>query len=327
MATQHNVVRRSTRAKRWSFTLDDYNDHDLERLQGVADCYIKFVKRIREDSQQQYLKGYVLFKNRLSLVQAKAALGQRFCLSLLIGSLAENDHHLGKDDDEAEEYGDKGLKRQINNGWGTHVLEINEAKIAYMDDENHALEDFTPTFVKYPRLETTCQKLKRNRQLQKLKDNYQHLKPWQATLHTELLKKPNDRAIQWVYDPVGNTGKTWFAKFLVVNENAIRFENAKSADIKYAYNGQSIAIFDFCRSLENQVNYEVIESIKNGIFLSTKYDSQMKVFPIPHVCVFANFKADLTKLSDDRWDICEIVRDNDATGPGNQIVHKFVHRR
>ena len=326
MAAQQNVVRRSSRAKRWSFTLDDYTDNDLERLQGVANCYIKFVKRIREETQQQYLKGYVIFKNRFSLLQAKAALGQRVCLSLLIGSLVENDYYLGKDEGDIEEYGDKGLKRQINNGWGSHVQEINEAKLAYMDDENHALEDFTATFVKYPRLESTCQKLKRDREILKLKENYQHLKPWQDTLYTELLKKPNDRTVQWVYDPLGNTGKTWFAKFLVVHENAIRFENAKSADIKYAYNGQNIAIFDFCRSLENQVNYEVIESVKNGIFLSTKYDSQMKVFPIPHVCIFANFMPDLTKLSDDRWDICEIVRDNEATGTNNQVVHKFVRR-
>ena len=52
----------------------------------------------------------------------------------------------------------------------------------------------------------------------------------------------------------------------------------------------------------------------------------MKVFPIPHMCIFANFMPDLTKLSDDRWDICEIVRDNEATRTNNQVVHKFVHR-
>ena len=151
-------------------------------------------------------------------------------------------------------------------------------------------------------------------------------KPRQDTLYTELLKKPNDRTVQWVYDPLGNTGKTWFAKFFVIHENAIRFENAKSADIKYAYNGQVIAIFDFCRSLEDQVNYEVIENVKNCTFLSTKYDRQMKIFPIPQVCIFANFMPDLTKLSDDRLDICEIVQDNEATRTNNQVVYKFIHR-
>ena len=327
MATQSNSVRRMTRVKRWTFTLDNYTDEDVERMENVTDCYIKFVKRLREETQTEFLQGYVIFKKRISLLQAKVALGQRVCLSLLKGSLNENDHRLDRDDDEVEEYGDKGLKKQINNAWGTHVQEIHEAKMAYMEDENHALEDFTPTFVRYPRLESTCQKLKLSRQLVKLKENYQALKPWQDTLYTELQGPPNDRTVQWVYDPLGNTGKTWFAKFLVIQDGAIRFENAKSADIKYAYNGQRIVIFDFCRSLENQINYEAIESIKNGIFLSTKYESQMKVFASPHVCVFANFMADLTKLSEGRWDICEIVRDNDAAGNNNQIVHKFVHRR
>ena len=45
-----------------------------------------------------------------------------FVFSYLIGSLAVNDPRLDKDDDENEEYGDKGLNRQINNGWGTNVL-------------------------------------------------------------------------------------------------------------------------------------------------------------------------------------------------------------
>ena len=56
---------------------------------------------------------------------AKAALCQCVCFSYLIGSLAVNGPRLGKDDDENEEYGDKGLKRQINNDWGTNVLETN----------------------------------------------------------------------------------------------------------------------------------------------------------------------------------------------------------
>ncbi|KAK7505378.1 hypothetical protein BaRGS_00003540 [Batillaria attramentaria] len=91
------------------------------------------------------------------------------------------------------------------------------------------------------------------------------------------------------------------SKFLVV-KGAIRFEN-KSADVKHAYTGQRVVIFDLARSQEDHINYEIIESIKNGVMFSSKYESQMKIFPPPHVVIFANFPPNLRKLSQDRWDI------------------------
>ena len=75
----------------------------------------------------------------------------------------------------------------------------------------------------------------------------------------------------------------------------MRFENAKSADVKYALTGQRIVVFDLSRSQETHVNYEVIESVKNGVCFSTKYESQMKVFKTPHVVIMANFAPDETK--------------------------------
>ena len=48
------------------------------------------------------------------------------------------------------------------------------------------------------------------------------------------------------------------------------FENGKSADIKYAFNGEKICIFDLSRSQSDHVNYEVMESVKNGVLFSSK---------------------------------------------------------
>lgn len=51
-----------------------------------------------------------------------------------------------------------------------------------------------------------------------------------------------------------------------------------------------------------------MESIKNGMFLSTKYLPKKKVLKeTPHVVVFANFKPDTIKMSLDRWTIDEII--------------------
>nr|KAG5709282.1 hypothetical protein BaRGS_018034 [Batillaria attramentaria] len=85
--------------------------------------------------------------------------------------------------------------------------------------------------------------------------------------------------------------------------SAARYENGKSTDTKHAYSGERIVIFNLTRSQEDHINYEIIESIKNVIIFSPKYESGMKIFEPPHVVVFANFSPNLSKLSQDRWDI------------------------
>ena len=77
----------------------------------------------------------------------------------------------------------------------------------------------------------------------------------------------------------------------------------KRTDIKYAYTGQKVVIFDLTRSQEDHFNYEVMESLKNGIFFSSKYESKMKIYPSPHVIVFSNWAPQLNKMSPDRWDL------------------------
>ncbi len=56
----------------------------------------------------------------------------------------------------------------------------------------------------------------------------------------------------------------------------------------------------------DHINYEIIESVKNGIIYNTKYECEMRVYAIPHVIVFSNEMPDETKLSRDRWNIQEI---------------------
>lgn len=80
----------------------------------------------------------------------------------------------------------------------------------------------------------------------------------------------------------------------------------KNQDIYYAYNYEQVVIFDLPRAKEEYVPYDVMESFKNGYFLSTKYECKPVRFNPPHVIIFANFHPDMTKLSYDRWEIKEI---------------------
>jgi hypothetical protein len=120
------------------------------------------------------------------------------------------------------------------------------------------------------------------------------------------------RTIFWRWEAVGNWGKTKTAMYMVDQMGAI-YVSGKAADAKSgiaAYvekNGQAprLVVIDVPRTKGSKyISYEAIESIKNGVFFNTKYESGMLRFNRPHVLVFANEPpCDLNRLSADRWDI------------------------
>ena len=62
------------------------------------------------------------------------------------------------------------------------------------------------------------------------------------------------------------------------------------------------------RSQIDHINYEIIESIKNGCVFSTKYNSTPKLrLGGTKVIVFMNAMPDKTKLSSDRYHIFDLT--------------------
>ena len=48
----------------------------------------------------------------------------------------------------------------------------------------------------------------------------------------DLLECQDERKILFIFDTEGGKGKSFFANYLLATQNAIIFENGKSADIK-----------------------------------------------------------------------------------------------
>ncbi len=140
------------------------------------------------------------------------------------------------------------------------------------------------------------------------------LRTWQKRV-VAIVEGPRDpRKIYWFYDYIGNSGKTQLTKFLCSTSDALVL-SGKSADMKYGvisyigkHNGcaPKIIIFDIPRSSKDFISYQGIEEVKNGIFFSGKYESDMCLYNPPHVICFANDLPCLEKLSMDRWAIKEI---------------------
>lgn len=133
-----------------------------------------------------------------------------------------------------------------------------------------------------------------------------HLRAWQADLFISLNTPPDDRTIFWVRDTVGGKGKSAFVRHLIATCGAICLEG-KLADMAFQYNSETIVCFDLTRAQAELSDhlFTFSEKLKNGLIVSTKYETKMKAFKPPHVVFFANkdcpagvFSADRLKLID-----------------------------
>lgn len=123
----------------------------------------------------------------------------------------------------------------------------------------------------------------------------------------EIIKNPvDDRKIYWFWEPEGNSGKSTLAKHIVMNYNAVLLGSGTKdclccLKLYMEEKDVDVVIFDIPRCRFNDISYEVIESVKNGMLFSGKYESGFITFNPPHVVIFANYPPDIQFLSEDRW--------------------------
>lgn len=169
----------------------------------------------------------------------------------------------------------------------------------------------------YPEMLLTLDKLKRNLDIvNDIKKRRVEVPapsswyPWQEYLLQIISSEPHPRAINWFVDYEGNSGKSFMASYMISSHPTEVFmcDGGRKADILYGYRGQRIVFFDFAREKEQSMEgcYSIIETLKNGLYFSTKYESEQRHYAVPHVCVFSNWTPDTSKLSRDRWNIVNI---------------------
>lgn len=136
-------------------------------------------------------------------------------------------------------------------------------------------------------------------------------KDWQVDILNLIATEPDDRKVYWFWSENGGVGKSQFAKYCVATQNCLFFEEGKKADIMHLIfeapeERLGCMIIDVPRANGNNVSYKAIESIKNGMIYSPKYEGGYKLFNSPHIIVFANEPPETSKLSEDRWVIRQI---------------------
>lgn len=126
-----------------------------------------------------------------------------------------------------------------------------------------------------------------------------------------MLLPADDRKVVFVVDKNGNQGKTWFAKqYVKEHEDSQYMEPGKKADMAYALRENIRVLFlNVSRSVESDKSdylYSFIESVKDGMVFSPKYESRTKFLGKVHVVVMTNQEPNMILLTQDRYVIIEL---------------------
>lgn len=135
-------------------------------------------------------------------------------------------------------------------------------------------------------------------------------RPWQQEVLDMYVTTPDNRSVHWYTDILGNNGKSFLTRYLVVKENVL-VANGKKCDVFHQVAKRlenedeqkpfKMVILDIPRHQQEFTNYGLLEELKNGLIVSGKYEGGTFVFPSPHVVVMSNSHPDWTKFSNDRW--------------------------
>lgn len=143
---------------------------------------------------------------------------------------------------------------------------------------------------------------------------------WQRLLLAELGTLPHRRRVIWYFDADGGNGKTELCRYIISKIQRVLFlTSAAGKDLVHqvvkAKSAPKIILMNLSRQAEGAFSYASVETIKDGLVFSGKYEGGSRLFPRPHVVIFSNWLPDLTKLSLDRWDIRTLLSNPPRIAP------------
>lgn len=287
-----------SQAKNWVFTLNNYTDADIERLGNLPDndvSYVLFGREVGENGTP-HLQGFISCTSRKRMAAIKLLIGGNPHVEVCRNIAASLIYC--KKDGNFTEHGE--LSR--TQGKRTDIDAFKEDVKAGLLDLREVRERHSQVYASSLRF---CLDYIQDHSPAKELPNHV-LRPWQQGLNTILNGEPDDRTIHFVVDPVGNSGKTWFAHYYDQLHDRVQvIQPGRKADMSFVLDATIRTLFvDAPRSKQGEfIQYDFLEDIKNGYVFSSKYESRVKQLGKVHVCVMMNEMPDMTKLSNDRYNI------------------------
>jgi hypothetical protein len=135
---------------------------------------------------------------------------------------------------------------------------------------------------------------------------------WQVGLRDHLTqpKSIDDRKIYWYWSEAGETGKTTFCRWALCCVPGTTMCGGNIRDGLYMISElpepPNVVLFNLPRGVTS-ISYTLLEQLKDGFVLNTKYESGFKMMLPPKIIVFANQPPDESKLSADRWVVKRVM--------------------
>lgn len=181
------------------------------------------------------------------------------------------------------------------------------------DNLSEAVADRCQTNIKEFQAMRALMKLKPTKYIERKKVKFLD---FQKTLLDYILMQDVDpRAVLCVISSGGH-GKTVFLKWMVAYfTNIFVSTHCNGRDIattlidaKTEGNEIGCVIINLPRTYKmTREDYQGLEMIKDGFITSQKYKGEPMIWNVPHVIIFTNTLPEFSELSDDKWDVREIV--------------------
>lgn len=307
------------RQNAYCFTVNNWTPDDRLRLESEDDNvrYIVFGEEVGAQGTP-HLQGYLqLYEEEKMKVLNPRLFANRARLALAKGSAEQNRRYCTKDGTNIYE---RGTPR---GGKGARTdLDLVQAAIKAGKSYDEIVESHFTTVARCDRF--VRQRIEARDQLttrEELKASMSSvvLFSWQTRLLGQLGSVPHPRHVMWLWDHEGGMGKSFMARYLLATTSTLVLEAGKKYDLAYIVATTQpfpkIIVFDLARTTAPEEGashrldsvYSMMESLKNGYLISTKYNSTTLTFKVPHVVVFANFPPDYGKMSADRWVVTDLA--------------------
>ena len=295
-------------SKRWCFTLNNYTEGEVGLIDEVLSSpdHVKYAVYGKEtgDSGTPHLQGFILFTSNKRLNAVKSLISLRGHFETAKGNNSQASDYCKKDGD-FKEFGTFPGANKRNCQWKELLEWIKECDTPIT--ESDVSERFPSLFGRYHKGVMSMVRLHGPKY--KIPTDGIELRGWQHQLEQRLQLDPDDRTIEFIVDPLGASGKSFFTQYYISKyENAQILSIGKRDDIAHGIDAtKRVFFFDIPRTQMQFLQYSALEMIKNKYIFSPKYDSQTKVLPgNVHIVVLCNEKPDMNALTNDRYKITEL---------------------
>lgn len=295
----------SERVRAWCFTINNYTDVDEQRLSHLAEdggcTYLVFGRERGGVTGTPHLQGFIYLLHAKTRAAVKRLVGERSHLERARGTPAQAAAYCKKEGDY-EEFGQApagaGARTDLDRfvEWvKSRDTRPSESEVIRMWGSlwlrsGSRLFDVIDAHLPRPRLVPEVVTLQ----------------AWQQDLVASLSVESDDRKIMFYIDPVGNTGKSFMCRYLLSERDDVQvLKIGKRDDLAHCVDpSKSVFLVDVPRSQMELLQYSVLEMLKDRMVFSPKYHSRTKILSTtPYVVVFCNEDPDMTKLSEDRYDV------------------------